>query len=411
MIAFINGLVFSIRHIQTQQMEYFDYTVIHRPITIIIIGLLIIPLIFKYKNVLLRRTFFLLTLFAVWQIISVVWSDNKLWTSYRSLEFMVIAVLAAYTAAILNDSEGIKKWMNWVWGWYVILILTVWIGAILSPKNAFIQMPNATLPFMLNGVYPRMNANTIAQISGIIAIVGFCRILERPRKQWVLLTFFGFATMVIAQGRSGLAAFLLSGLLVLILLRRINILLGMLIIILVLAVTANAFSLFYEFFRRGQSQQQLLGLTGRLFFWQYAWSNFIVTKPILGFGAYSGTRFLVMPQATGVTTALSVHNTWIELLVNVGFVGTLIFIILIARLWLGLLRHAKYSDIREYTFVAAEMIAVLSICILRSFFTANLAEHNQYPLFLSLGVVHFLHTKVRVQTSARGKSTVSAKEF
>ncbi len=388
-IAFIGGLVFTVRDVRTQQMTPVQFSVLHRLTATVVIGLFLGTWAIKYKPNIAKGIVSALIVFSLWQLVSTVWSIEPLWTFYRSLEYLVIVALTAYTVVVLKHVNELRNWMNLVWTWVGILVASAWIGIVFVPKEALLPVPRAVLPIMLNGVVPRINANSLSHMGAVVAIVGLCRYFEKHDRKWFIPTFYGIATMVLSQGRSGLAGFLVGLLVVLVLHRRMGVILGICVTIIILIVTDNFEALFVDFFRRGQSIQVMTGLTGRYYFWEYAWRNFISNNPILGYGAFAGGRFLAMPEITGLSTASSTHNSWIELLVNVGFVGTAIFAAIIIYLYQGLFSFARRAALGASRYIAIEVLAVLTVTCVRSFFTTALIDHSQYPFFAAIGALEY----------------------
>jgi len=397
-VAFIGGLIFVVRDVHSQQINPIQLGVIHRPLSVLVIGFFILPWLFKYKKVMLQGYIAPLTIFSIWQILSTIWSDNTLWTFYRSIEYFVIVMLTAYTVASLKNLSDVRKWMNWVWIWLAVLVASVWLGIVIFPGATIGSLRGTVPPFMICGVVPVINPNSISHLGGVLAIVGLCRLFENGDKKWSILIAWGIVTMILSHGRSGLAGFVIALILVLVLYRRMGLTLGILLTIATLVITVNFEILFVEFFRRGQSYQLFSTFSGRLNYWKYAWSNFIIQRPLLGYGAFAGTRFLVMPEILSTPIASSTHNSWMELLVNVGFFGAIVFLLVIVCIWFGLILRIRNAHDTVIKSISIEALAVLTVLLVRSFFTTALVEHSQYPFFIAIGVLEFLR-RYKVKSS------------
>jgi O-antigen ligase len=92
-----------------------------------------------------------------------------------------------------------------------------------------------------------------------------------------------------------------------------------------------------QFLYRGESQQQVFGLNGRLGLWTIALQQLHTPAQwLFGYGL-SASRVLL---ASNVTWAGDAHGAWIELLVSLGVVGVALGVTLVAVLAVRLFRRA-----------------------------------------------------------------------
>jgi O-antigen ligase len=123
---------------------------------------------------------------------------------------------------------------------------------------------------------------------------------------------------------------------------------------------------FFEFFKRGQNIETLYSLGGRIYKWEFAY-EYIKQNPFLGYGAFAGSRFEIMPEITG-TLSSSTHSAWVELIVDAGVIGFIIFLLLVVRVLFRLLRKAIiFPKGQRELFI--EATAVFLLIFIRSFFT------------------------------------------
>lgn len=110
-----------------------------------------------------------------------------------------------------------------------------------------------------------------------------------------------------------------------------------------------------EYLRRGQSDEQLATLSGRLDLFRVA-GRLFVEEPVIGHGYLSG-RSVFLPH---LDWAGESHNVVVEILVSTGLVGLVVFGFLAVRAWLALRRGLRGTDpARRSTAVDAASLLVL----------------------------------------------------
>jgi len=299
-IAFITGLVLIVRDTASARETLVGLGQIHRLLGISIVGIIALTLLARNASVPFKSIFFLWTIISLWQIMTTLWSTFPVWTLYRSLEYLIMVMITAYCAYNIKDDTQYIQWVNLIWIFIGVLVFSVWIGVILTFGSALVPTREGVLlPFHLTGLFPRINANSISSYGAIIAVVSFVRMSYSAEKKWKLLFLLGLVTMFLSQGRSGMGGFALGFVLVLMLQKRV----GLTIILSALIgflITIYAFDqIFWEYFRRGQSEQLFWAFTGRMTIWEYTYNYFIIQNPWTGYGAYSAGRFLVLGDTWG----------------------------------------------------------------------------------------------------------------
>jgi O-antigen ligase len=203
-------------------------------------------------------------------------------------------------------------------------------------------------------------------------------------------------TLIFAQTRADVAAFLVSLFLLFILTRRF--LLGA-----VWGITASLAGLILVFFTnfgstviryllRGQSVMEAESLTGRLDFWQFAFHK-ISERPWTGYGGYAGGRFVVLP-GLGIPGNTEVLNTLVESFLDIGIWGPAVLIIVLSSIAWYLFRSLRTSfSIPTENHLAVEIILALSIIVVRCFFTGNITGHPAIAFLTILGCAEFLRRR------------------
>jgi O-antigen ligase len=334
----------------------------------------------------------LLTLYTLVCAASTAWSGYPAWTFYKSAEFLVDVVLLA---AILKSAKTEEDWrtlFNWNLALHALLVVSAWVGAVVWPRDAF-QRANGLFSAQLNGVLPAISSNGLGEMGAVLAVVALSRLISRTAKKssrlgYALLFAGGSITIVLSQTRSAVLGFLLGSVLVLFFGRRMR-LLGILLLASTLLLTlTSAGTITGEFLRRGQSDDAIRGLSGRVGYWELGWQQFL-KHPFTGLGAYTARFEVLVKLGEGDTS--SSHNTYMEVLVGVGPAGLVLLLAALLGTWWGLvrfLRRTRSIPIRHP--LAVDCIGILGIITVRSFFSVEMIWHPALLFFIVLGYVELL---------------------
>jgi O-antigen ligase len=394
LLAFLSGLVFRIRDIDTIHKSALDGWAGWR------IGLMALVALVLLSRLASRRTDWAAALLrglpagiflcGVTSLISTLWSVYPLWTLYKSIEYLIdVALLAAVVTAV-RTVEEIKSLFDWTWLLYGLLLLTVWLDVLLRPGVAVIK-GIGLIGVQIQGVLVGVSANSIGDMGAMLLIIATTRLLFRShhRSFYWLLCLAALPTLILAQSRSPFTGGLLGLLAVLLLARRFGLVALVGLAGAALNALTSAGAVVDQAFLRGQSPELFNSLSGRMGWWTFAWEVFR-ERPFLGFGAYAGGRFAVLGPL-GVTEASSVHNAWLEILVGVGLIGLLPFLATFLGIWLNLLRPLNTGSTPS---VARELrIEILGIFVLlcfRSIFTVEFIWHPPLLFFLVLAYAELL---------------------
>jgi hypothetical protein len=160
-----------------------------------------------------------------------------------------------------------------------------------------------------------------------------------------------------------------------------------------LAYFSGGANLVHDFMMRGENEQVVEGLNGRMDFWA-AGMQAVSAHPLTGLGAYAGGRFGILPQFG--FDAVTMHSTCMEVLVDTGFTGLVPILSLIIGMWWILVRRRPGEPLRssEQRLTA---IAVFSMLTVRSFFDAEFIENSTIIFFALIAYTEYLRrTHVRV---------------
>jgi len=350
----------------------------------------------QWVRSLLSGTILVMALFPIAGMISTGWSVYPAWTLYKSIElFIDIAVLAAIVAEI-SSAAGLKSLFDWTWLLWTVVQCSVWAGAAIAPRLAFLRTPGA-MRLSLNGVMPAISSNGVGHIAAILAVVALSRLLDRARTQplpyWLLLAA-SLATLILSQTRSALLGFAVGAMLVMLLSRRAGVFFATAVAGVIVLLGTSAASAVVEYVKRGQDAHLLQSLSGRTDWWSFAWQRFL-ERPFTGYGAFAGGRFAALAQMGDQLTS-SVHNTYLEAILGLGIFGVIPVLTCLTMTWSRLL--ASFSRLANAVVersLAMEAVGVLAVLTVRSVFTTDLIWHPALPWLAILGYAELLRRESR----------------
>jgi O-antigen ligase len=122
----------------------------------------------------------------------------------------------------------------------------------------------------------------------------------------------------------------------------------------------------YEYMRRGQSNENLTQLTGRVEWWQAGFEA-IREKPLSGYGANFGGRYIL--ESTLGETVSDLHSSFVQVLLDTGVIGLALFVAGLVATWFMMLRVRPYAANDPIaSLLWLESLGVLSVLSVRSFF-------------------------------------------
>jgi O-antigen ligase len=351
------------------------------------LGLLVILIIgaryrFAFLSELWSGALGIFLLFAVWGLASTLWSVSPAGTLIKASEYGTMLAVFALAASLINltikdpmnRSLALKRVFDFNWFLVLLLIASVYLGMLVWPDYAIIQggYREGILGFYIQGALPAIAANSVGHIGAVVGVVALVRILLVPRSRALYVPIFviSLLTVVLTQSRSPILAFSLAAVAVLVASRRF----------VILAVSGALFGatvlltqygeLAYNFMRRNQTDESLASLTGRVDYWQ-ASLDAVRESPLGGYGANVGGRY-VLESSLGDEVS-TVHSSWVEVLLDTGVVGLILFSVGLGVTWFWLFRlrsSAMGNPISRLLWL--ESVSVLTVLCVRSVFAVDL---------------------------------------
>ncbi|WP_448192532.1 O-antigen ligase family protein [Azospirillum sp. sgz301742] len=141
-------------------------------------------------------------------------------------------------------------------------------------------------------------------------------------------------------------------------------------------------------------------LTGRTELWRFA-REMLADNFLLGYG-YAAFWYGLYGPASYYTTGwgiTSVHNGWIEVMLDAGLPGLVMMVFLMGRLLFGGVLVARYNDWREAPWILAVALGLLAVSISESVF---LERHSLNWVVFVLGVTRVALLRRRTAQAPRG---------
>ncbi len=334
------------------------------------------------------KVFFFYLIYIALCFLSAFYSPEPWQTLWKSFELFVVFLLGIQLYQnsenpLLRGSRLANAMMYLVFG----ICLMSLVGGMLAPDRAWQHedVLGSLVPSM-SGVVPMVHPNTLGQFAGIVALVGFYRLMMKDMACFVgdmLITIIGIVTLVLAYSRTALIGFVFICIVLMILRKRVDL---FLMVVSIGTIIACLFSdSLFSWLARGQDWEFFLSLSGRTLMWEVALLSFW-ENPMLGHGYFVGHKYVELNQGFLATT----DNTYIETMVNLGVVGLVLIVFLAVAMLCQAVRslreyrnmpwHFRLSSITIFVFV--------SFTIIRSV-TASSFQVLNYNLvfFILAGVV------------------------
>jgi uncharacterized membrane protein len=407
-LLFLSAATFAVRNVNTAVSQPLDALAALRFGPELIVAVILASRIASGKSslkYLLSGLPACLALFCLVSLVSTLWSIVPIWTFFKSGEFLLDVTLAAVIFQSVNHAEDYLKILNWIWILYAVETLIPWIGAAISPATAWDDLGR------LRADIPLVGPNNIGATGAVLALVAISRLLWRDRKPgeraWYLaVLIFGIASLVAAQTRNAIGGFLLGLPLVLIFSNRKWIVAALAGIGTPLLLLTSASTIATTYLRRGQSDEEVQGLTGRMDWWNYAWQQ-VSFHPWTGLGMYAGGRFGVLARM-GRAEAGYMHSDWLEVAVGTSFWGILTLLAAVLGTWWFLIKGAvcrRLSALERA--LAVECIGVMAVLTVHSIFNDEFCWHVPLLFLGVLGCAEMLRRRMKDQPRRFARSTAS----
>jgi exopolysaccharide production protein ExoQ len=346
--------------------------------------------LFKYENV-LAPVFYLIYLFIA--IASFSWSTDPAYSilqwlmTFESLVFVfvfmrVISMINAYFPEYKIDL--IKTFTLAIFPIMVIFIA----GSFIDP-DLFYRGMRGGEEQRLGGYY--MNPNELGMLSSIGAAMTYLYFQKVKSKFFpILIMIAAIVVLVLTASRSSAIGFLL--------------IMGVLVFqsdnkklkISMLIGVALAVPVFLKFviFKDGGGVEEVLSMTGRIPFWTALLNEGIVKEPFFGYG-FMRINYTDYFESLNTYAAKMTHNTFMQVLMNLGFVGFFI------AFWQLVLTVRNFFKERKTSLYGNFFIALFIPAFINSLTEFGIFGETNYGILFYQFLILLFIVQIRVNRSKK----------
>jgi exopolysaccharide production protein ExoQ len=307
--------------------------------------------LFKYDHI-LAPIFYIFYL--VLGLASISWSTDP---NYSTLQWLMtfesfVFVFIFMRVVGLYNQHFPKKKISFVklFAWATFPIMAVFlIGSFVEPDNFYRGMRGGEEKRLGGWI---MNPNELGMLSSIGAAMAYLYLLGAKKKFWqILMIICAVAVLVLTSSRSSAIGFVLI-MAILVMMSKNK---KMKLVMFIGFAVAMPLLLKYVVFKDAGGMEEVLSMTGRLPFWTALLNEGIVKEPWFGYG-FMRINYTDYFQGLNTYPAKMTHNTFMQVLMNLGFVG---FFIAFWQLVLTIRNFAKEKKTTYGRFFIAMFIPVI----------------------------------------------------
>lgn len=293
--------------------------------------------------------------FLIFSAFSILWSVNQEISLYRWLTLLCTFVTGGYIG-LRYSMKGIIRWLS-VFGIYILLISSIFIFVFpdIGIMNYYI------IQGAWQGVYWHKNhMGLVATFINILFLINIINSFPSQRQNLLPWTGLYIYSLAFIYQTDSVAAYLttifLHGLIIFALfwlkfrsrVRRVHYALFAAFLLVVSGFLYLNLDRFFGSFDRNTT------LTGRIPMWSYLFDAYINQKPVGGYGFnafwYIKSHQEALQRAAGYPdTIIIADNGFLDILVNTGYVGLILFLIFYVAVWWHSIRFAgKATDITGF---------------------------------------------------------------
>jgi O-antigen ligase len=340
-------------------------------------------------------------------LISSVYSSLPLVSAGKAFEILVDVFFFMAVSSFCCSLELVSLW-NLLLTFLCALLIAVWASALILPSVGFIRIPGALLPLQLQGALPSIDPNDLGEISAIVAVTGFCRILVKRRSAhrdgflWGGVFLLALLSLIFAQARTSVVGLVVALVGIQFITRKLGLLPLFALCGGALLVYGGREALL-QYYMRGQTSGEFYSMTGRIGIWEAAWS-FFKQSPLFGHGFYTAHRLDLNVRLSGVIDISNIDNTFLEVMLGVGLIGLLPILAALLKLVGGLMRISRRVRLPGHLGESkCEIVAVLVIVLIRAINGPTFQDHsiNLLILLISMAFVQILIKPIRPRLRSR----------
>ena len=246
----------------------------------------------------------------------------------RDIEMLVFSFFFMFIIVMLNHyypEQPIR--LSAIFGPAIILNLSIFlIGNLIAP-DIFIRKTHGGEVSRLGG--QMMNPNELGMLCGLCIACCYAELKHSKNKTiYVIITIIALYALFITGSRSSMIGFFLVTMYYVAISKSYTLKAAVVAVgVLVMPIVVNVIFLKEGAKTAGASgAEEVLSMTGRLPFWQALLTEGLPREPLLGFG-FMRINYTTYFQGANTYPAAMTHNTFIQVLMNLGMIGLFIVIL------------------------------------------------------------------------------------
>jgi O-antigen ligase len=332
----------------------------------------------------------LLGIFILMALFSTTYSIDPFYTFIRSISFLTFWGFLLGLHVWLNDNARLYQTLNILF-YFVCMVAAANIIALLTLGNA-VWLKEEGIRFL--GLWGHPNTlGSFCMLSYFIALWKYSQSEGNTKKIILLLLALLFILHILTGSRSTLLVSILGfSYWLLILRKRVTLILFIAAISLVGVMLITSKDVLTSFQRETTSGKSLTTLSGRLDFWN-ASRVLISEKPILGYGYGVSGKVLSDRRYWDPKLSLwrgsvktSLHNGFIEILIGMGFLGFIVWIVVVYISLKQCLLHTRST-------YKAFIMTIILMSLLLNFVESSLSGTQVFTGII-FWIVWFLSDKI-----------------
>lgn len=312
-------------------------------------------------------------------ILSAAYSISPIVSLWKGFEVLVFVVLGIYLTKYFTVLEDIQWGIDLVAMAMLYFSASVIFSVILAPTLALAksQGMSGSIVSGAQSVAPAIYPNSVTQFAALLVSITLSQVLassERGKTCLVAILGLGSVVLILGHSRTSIFAALISCALILIMGRYFlaAILLGLIVLS---GMVIGVGDLITSYILRGQTEQAFYGMTGRTYYWREVW-EVVLHAPLLGHGFYAQRIIL---------SVFSVDNTYLQILVGLGFVGLLVMLVPLCIVTYKLCVGRPYAETSsQERIVWLQLTSIYIIVMMRSITGPTFQDFNINLVLLML---------------------------
>jgi O-Antigen ligase len=319
-------------------------------------------------------------------VVSCAYSPRPAFSAAWALKLCVVIMLVHLCSAYINDLHDLDGFLRLTF-WALAFLVIHWV----------IQGDGTHRFFNEEGrLY---GSNGLSASAGTLIVLGLTLYSARPgwglKRAPIFIGLIAFIIMVVAGGKAGALAGLISALLFFILRKGIGSAALFLSVALIIGALAIALSPMGRYLETYSQEDQLTTLTGRTPLWEVAIPA-IIQKPILGHG-YVSSAFVSVVLNGVPWQAEHMHNGFLEALYNTGIIGFALILVIHVIIARNLIRVVRHTQPDSYLYqLGVGCLAFYVNLLINGFANASFAGRAWHPFMLLIALVVISNKLVEV---------------